>query len=375
MSNREPRIMPGARNRTASALLLLGFVQAGCLVSSPGQTALAAPTSGAKQSTAAQVSFETIQKQLDGKDAKQDIDAKTLSDYKAHLDKMIAAKEHLADAYYLRAEINEREKNIEGAIADFSSAIKANPKMGKAYWFRGVYTFGEKPKEALADFDAAIANGEKSAMVYSNRGTAHHRLGDLDAAIKDFNESLRLNPKLFPALVMRASAYLDLKDYKAALLDANTVLSAPGVPPPISDAAADVKRVAMAKLAPQDKLTTGIQAKIDAAIKPYIEAARKTLPAAKERYQKGLPKGQKFYVTIKLKNPDSPRTEQSFVEVNSWTGNTISGTIANEISMPGYKAGDKIKCADADVLDWTISKEDGSEEGNVVGKFLDTYKP
>ena len=30
---------------------------------------------------------------------------------------------------------------------------------------------------------------------------------------------------------------------------------------------------------------------------------------------------------------------------------------------------------ESDVLDWTISKPDGTEEGNFVGKFLDTYKP
>ena len=28
-----------------------------------------------------------------------------------------------------------------------------------------------------------------------------------------------------------------------------------------------------------------------------------------------------------------------------------------------------------EVLDWTVSKPDGTEDGNFVGKFLDTYKP
>jgi hypothetical protein len=28
-----------------------------------------------------------------------------------------------------------------------------------------------------------------------------------------------------------------------------------------------------------------------------------------------------------------------------------------------------------DVYDWTISRPDGSEDGNYVGKFLDTYHP
>ena len=31
--------------------------------------------------------------------------------------------------------------------------------------------------------------------------------------------------------------------------------------------------------------------------------------------------------------------------------------------------------AESDLLDWVIRKPYGSEEGNVVGKFLDTYNP
>jgi hypothetical protein len=31
--------------------------------------------------------------------------------------------------------------------------------------------------------------------------------------------------------------------------------------------------------------------------------------------------------------------------------------------------------SEAELLDWLITKPDGSEEGNVVGKFLDTYRP
>lgn len=42
--------------------------------------------------------------------------------------------------------------------------------------------------------------------------------------------------------------------------------------------------------------------------------------------------------------------------------------------LRGFKKGDKLKVEEKDVLDWTISKPDGTEEGNVIGKFLDTWK-
>lgn len=37
-----------------------------------------------------------------------------------------------------------------------------------------------------------------------------------------------------------------------------------------------------------------------------------------------------------------------------------------------YRRGDHNELKEADLVDWLISKPDGSEEGNVVGKFLDT---
>jgi len=43
--------------------------------------------------------------------------------------------------------------------------------------------------------------------------------------------------------------------------------------------------------------------------------------------------------------------------------------------VTGYKHGDTYSFPEADLLDWTISKPDGTEEGNFVGKFLDTYQP
>lgn len=113
----------------------------------------------------------------------------------------------------------------------------------------------------------------------------------------------------------------------------------------------------------------------DEAIAPYVKKARETLPDAKNRYLKGLPKGEQFFVTIKLYAPDG-KYEQVFVKVNSWKKEEIKGLLASEVTLiANHKRGDKIACREADVLDWTIAKPDGSEEGNFVGKFLDTYNP
>ena len=114
--------------------------------------------------------------------------------------------------------------------------------------------------------------------------------------------------------------------------------------------------------------------KFEEAIAPYVKKAKATLPEAKKKYLKGLPKGDEFFVTTRIYNPDG-KYEQVFVSVTSWTGQTIRGVLESDTALIPQKRGDTVVCKERDVLDWTIAKADGTEEGNFVGKFLDNYKP
>ena len=129
---------------------------------------------------------------------------------------------------------------------------------------------------------------------------------------------------------------------------------------------------------PQDKpVATNAeqQKKIEDAIAPYVKKARETLPEAKKRYLAGLPQDQTFYVTIRLYD-SSKKYEQVFVKVTSWEGETIQGILSSDISLiRNHSRGEKLTCNESEILDWTISRPDGTEEGNFVGKFLDTYRP
>jgi uncharacterized protein YegJ (DUF2314 family) len=109
---------------------------------------------------------------------------------------------------------------------------------------------------------------------------------------------------------------------------------------------------------------------MERAIAPVIEQARKSYPDAKKRYLAGLPSGQRFSVVTKLQSPG--RTEAVFITVTAIKGNQIMGRIDSEIrGVAGYKAGESIILAESDIVDWVIVRPDGSEEGNLVGKFLE----
>lgn len=134
----------------------------------------------------------------------------------------------------------------------------------------------------------------------------------------------------------------------------------------------------LAPNAPKDQpqpLMDAQTAAFEKAISPYVAKARKTYPAAKARYLAGLPRGETFFVTTRL-HDSTGRMEQVFVQVSKIDGNRISGRIASEMQLvTGYRAGDQYSLKESELIDWMISKPDGSEEGNLVGKFLDTYQP
>lgn len=113
---------------------------------------------------------------------------------------------------------------------------------------------------------------------------------------------------------------------------------------------------------------------IEAAIQPYIAKAKNTYPQAKARFLTGLPPRHTFFVTARLYD-SSKRFEQVFIAVKEIKDGKISGVIASEIHLvSGYREGDAYSFPESELIDWTISKPDGTEEGNFVGNFLDSYK-
>jgi len=130
--------------------------------------------------------------------------------------------------------------------------------------------------------------------------------------------------------------------------------------------------------APKDKpidVRSGETQRFDEAIKPSVEMAKKTYPKAKESFLRGLPPKQSFFITTRL-HDSRGKFEQVFIAVKEIKDGRVKGMIASDIQIvSGYKSGDLYTFPESELVDWTITKPDGSEEGNFVGKFLDTYDP
>lgn len=119
---------------------------------------------------------------------------------------------------------------------------------------------------------------------------------------------------------------------------------------------------------------TGRVEEYQAAIAPYVEKGRKTYPEARDRYLAGLAAGQHFFAVTNLRD-GTDRFEQVFVAVASIKDGRITGRIASDIiGVKGFKRGDPYSFPESELLDWLITNPDGTEEGNVVGKFFDEWQ-
>ena len=111
------------------------------------------------------------------------------------------------------------------------------------------------------------------------------------------------------------------------------------------------------------------------AMAPYVAKARASYPAAKARFQAGLPERHTFFVTTRLTDRRG-RIEQVFVVVDSIVGTEIRGRIWSPVgTVEGYALRQPYAFPESGLVDWMVSRPDGTEEGNVVGIFLDTYQP
>src|SRR5262249_41630972 len=77
----------------------------------------------------------------------------------------------------------------EGAITQFTEAIRLDPKNSLAYIQRGIAQDAKgEPDLAIADFTEAIRVDPQNAVAYSNRGNTYSNTGQYEQAIADYTE-------------------------------------------------------------------------------------------------------------------------------------------------------------------------------------------
>ncbi len=114
--------------------------------------------------------------------------------------------------------------------------------------------------------------------------------------------------------------------------------------------------------------------KIYSSMKPYIKKARASYPEAKKKWEQALPKGQYFFVVTRIRDQHGVE-EQVFISVNEIKHGIIKGYIFNKLNnVSGYEFKQAYSFPESELIDWVITKPNGEQEGNFVGKYLSSLR-
>lgn len=105
-----------------------------------------------------------------------------------------------------------RKGDYKGAIADFTHALRSNPKSAEAYMGRGLsYYSTNNSKKAIADFTQVLILQPRNDRAFYKRGQARADIEDFQGSLSDINQAIRLNPRYAEAYNHRAMIYGDYK--------------------------------------------------------------------------------------------------------------------------------------------------------------------
>ena len=107
-----------------------------------------------------------------------------------------------AQADYSRGFAYGREGDYDKAIADYSEAIRLDPKLACAYYNRAdAYVTEDDEGKALADLTAAIQLDPRYTNAYILRGNVHASKGENDKVIADYSEAIEARPEACAGLL------------------------------------------------------------------------------------------------------------------------------------------------------------------------------
>ena len=137
-------------------------------------------------------------------------------------------------SYAVRCDVWSERSEFENAIADCSKAIELGiPKLANkssGYHDRGAVYFRKGDlDQAMSDFNEALRLDPLNAAAFAERADIWRSKGDLERAIKDLDQSIRLSPNLAKAYAVRGMLYEASGDLEKARKDFTAAIERPNV--------------------------------------------------------------------------------------------------------------------------------------------------
>lgn len=119
-------------------------------------------------------------------------------------------------------------------------------------------------------------------------------------------------------------------------------------------------------------------AREETALADPVREALRTLPQAKKKFLAGLSTGDQFLLSVRVIATDTS-FQQRVARVLGWHGSTVQALLlpaATEAADPTQPPAEPLPVSfpETAVMDWTLLRANGREEGNYVGRYIDTAR-
>ncbi|HBI46089.1 MAG TPA: hypothetical protein DDY78_25025 [Planctomycetales bacterium] len=131
-------------------------------------------------------------------------------------------------AYSVRGLALAQQNHFAEAERDLDRAVQLSPDSRPSRLNRGVVYWNQKKYDpALADFEAVLQPPKEKRLVEAAyyRGQLHLQLGEVQKALKDFDEVAAENPSFLPVYPLRARIHIAKGENAAALADLDAYLA------------------------------------------------------------------------------------------------------------------------------------------------------
>ncbi len=149
---------------------------------------------------------------------KSDVDLKIRGCTGVLASKNLTARDR-AIAYNNRGVAYDNKGDQDRAIADFSAALRIDPRMHTAFFNRAIsFKKRDDYDRAIADYSEALRIDPNNTFYLVTRALVYRDKGDIDRAIADCDEALRI--RKFPlAYLRRGNFYYQKRDFDHAIVD------------------------------------------------------------------------------------------------------------------------------------------------------------
>ncbi|MBO2012309.1 hypothetical protein [Hymenobacter negativus] len=111
----------------------------------------------------------------------------------------------------------------------------------------------------------------------------------------------------------------------------------------------------------------------ETALADPVREALRTLPQAKKKFLAGLPIGDQFLLSVRVIATDTS-FRQASARVLGWHGNTVQALLLPSPDAAPKTEPTPVSFPETAVVDWTLLRASGREEGNYVGRYIDTSR-